>query len=146
MSKLNVNVINNSKHLLPKYESNGAAGLDLKANIEEDIILKPLERIVIPTGLFIELPSGYEMQIRPRSGLSIKHGITVINSPGTIDSDFRGEIKIGLVNLSNNEFIIKDGERVAQAVVSRHEIIEWVTTEKLEETERGENGFGSTGK
>ena len=123
-----------------------SAGMDLRANISEDIILKPLQRILVPTGLFIELPEGYEAQIRPRSGLAYNHGITVLNSPGTIDADYRGEIKVLLVNLSDTEFIIKDGERIAQMVVAHYSRVDFIEVEKLEETARGAGGFGHTGK
>lgn len=142
---MKVEVINRSKHALPQYESAGAAGLDLRANLEETIVLEPMERAIIPTGIFVAIPQGYEMQIRPRSGLAIKYGITVINSPGTIDSDYRGEIKVGLVNMSKDAFTIEDGERVAQAVVAKHEIIVWEPVEELSETQRGAGGFGHTG-
>ncbi len=143
---LDVKIINNSKHELPKYETIGAAGLDLKANIREAIELKPLERVLVKTGLFIEIPQGYEAQVRPRSGLAYKNGITVLNSPGTIDADYRGEIGVILVNLSNDSFVINDGERVAQLVFAKHEQANWIDTTSLSETDRGEGGFGSTGK
>ena len=139
-------VVNQSKHSLPEYATIQAAGLDLKANITEAIVLKPLQRQLIPTGLFIELPNSYEAQIRPRSGLAFKNGITVLNSPGTIDADYRGEIKVLLVNLSNEEFTINDGERIAQMVVAKHEQIKWEQVSVLEESNRGAGGFGSTGK
>lgn len=142
---ITLKVVNQSKHPLPEYATNHAAGLDLRANITESIVLKPLERTLVPTGLFIELPQGHEAQIRPRSGLAFKNGITVLNSPGTIDADYRGEIKVLLVNLSNNDFTINDGERVAQMVVSRHESIEWFAVTELENSQRGTGGFGSTG-
>jgi len=144
--RLKVKVVNKSDNPLPEYGTEHAAGLDLRANNVEDIILSPLERTLIPTGLFIELPIGYEAQIRPRSGLAIKHGIGVLNSPGTIDADYRGEIKVILVNLSNDEFIIKKGERICQMVIKKHESIDWESVEVLEETNRGEGGFGHTGK
>ena len=131
---------------MPEYQTAQAAGVDLRANLEEEITLQPLQRHLVGTGLFIELPLGYEAQIRPRSGLAAKHGITVINSPGTIDSDYRGEIKICLVNLSNDPFTIKDGERIAQMVIARHETAQFVMVTKLSETERGEGGHGHTGK
>ena len=143
---LKVKVINQSKHDLPEYATLQAAGLDLKANITESIVLKPLQRKLIPTGLFIELPESFEAQIRPRSGLAFKNGITVLNSPGTIDADYRGEIKVLLINLSSEEFIINDGERIAQMVVSKHEQIEWLPVSELENSTRGAGGFGSTGK
>ncbi|MFN7910885.1 MAG: dUTP diphosphatase [Bacteroidota bacterium] len=143
---LKIKVINKSKHQLPNYETAQAAGLDLKANISTEIILKPLQRLLVDTGLFIELPAGYEAQIRPRSGLAFKHGITVLNSPGTIDADYRGEVKVLLVNLSNTEFVIKDGERIAQMIIAKHEQISWEESETLNDTNRGAGGFGSTGK
>lgn len=140
-----VNIINQSHHPLPKYQTQGSAGMDLCAFIPEMITLQPMERILVPTGLFIELPHGHEAQIRPRSGMSIKKGITVINSPGTIDSDYRGEIKIPIVNLSGAVQTIEDGERVAQMVISKHETIGWSEVEALNETDRGAGGFGHTG-
>lgn len=143
---LEIKIINTSKHALPEYQTAQAAGVDLRANLQEEITLQPLQRHLVGTGLFIELPLGYEAQIRPRSGLAAKHGITVINSPGTIDSDYRGEIKICLVNLSNDPFTIKDGERIAQMVIARHETAQFVLVTKLSETERGEGGHGHTGK
>lgn len=142
---MQVNIINQSHHPLPSYETAHAAGMDLRAFIGDSISLKPLERAIVPTGLFIELPAGVEAQVRPRSGLAAKKGITVLNSPGTIDADYRGEIKVILVNLSNEEFIINDGERIAQLVIARHEKIEWIPTVTLQESERGAGGFGSTG-
>jgi dUTP pyrophosphatase len=131
---------------LPEYATPLAAGLDLKANLEEPVVLKPLQRSLVPTGLFIELPGGFEAQIRPRSGLAFKNGITVLNSPGTIDADYRGEVKVLLVNLSDADFTINDGERIAQMVVARHEQVEWQTSENLGDSARGTGGFGSTGK
>lgn len=142
---MQVKVINKSKNQLPRYETTGSAGLDLRADITEPIELKSLERTLIPTGLFIELPVGYEAQIRPRSGLSIKKGLSLVNSPGTIDSDYRGEIKVIMVNLSNETQIIPVGERIAQMVIARYEQIEWKNVEKLSDTARGSGGFGSTG-
>lgn len=142
---MKIKVINKSKHELPKYASVAAAGMDLRANIDEPIVLKSLERTLVPTGLFIELPMGYEAQIRPRSGLAFKNGLTVLNSPGTIDADYRGEVKVILVNLSHLDFTINNGERVAQMVIAKHEQAEWVEVEQLEETTRSEGGFGSTG-
>jgi dUTP pyrophosphatase len=139
-------VINQSKHPLPEYQTPLSAGLDLRANISEPITIKPLERKLVGTGLFIELPAGYEAQIRPRSGLAFKHGLTVLNTPGTVDADYRGEIKVLLVNLSSEEFVVQDGERIAQMVVAKHEQIRWETTEVLSDTERGAGGYGSTGK
>jgi dUTP pyrophosphatase len=143
---MKVNIINKSKHALPAYETVASAGMDLRANLEQSIVLSPLERAMIPTGLFIELPIGFEAQVRPRSGLAWKHGLSVLNSPGTIDADYRGEIKVVLVNLSNEPFEIKDGERIAQMVVAAHARIEWEAVDSLEETQRGAGGFGSTGK
>lgn len=145
MTQLSVKIVNNSKHPTPEYATVNAAGMDLRANLESSIILKPLERTLVPTGLFVELPVGTEAQIRPRSGLAFKNGVTVLNSPGTIDADYRGEIKVLLVNLSNQDFAINDGERVAQMVVTKHEQVKFDTVEQLEETERGAGGFGSTG-
>ena len=142
---MNVCIVNKSKHSLPKYETIASAGMDLRANIEKAVELLPLERALLPTGLFIELPVGYEAQVRPRSGLAAKHGITVLNTPGTIDADYRGEIKVILVNLSNTAFKILDGERIAQLVISSHVQAQWEQVEVLSETERGEGGFGSTG-
>lgn len=141
-----IKVVNRSKHPLPEYATIQAAGLDLKANIDAPIILKPLQRELIATGLFIELPNSYEAQIRPRSGLAFKNGITVLNSPGTIDADYRGEVKVLLVNLSDTEFTINDGERIAQMVVAKHEQINWEQVTVLEDSTRGAGGFGSTGK
>lgn len=142
---MNVKIINKSQHELPAYETGSSAGMDLRANITEAVTLKPLERAIIKTGLYIELPVGYEAQVRPRSGLAAKKGITVLNSPGTIDADYRGEIGVILVNLSNEEFTVQNGERVAQMVISRHEHITWKEVDTLEETSRGAGGFGSTG-
>ena len=142
---MNVQIINKSKHATPHYETNGAAGMDLKANIEAAITLKPLERAIIKTGLFIALPVGFEAQVRPRSGLAAKKGITVLNSPGTVDADYRGEIGVILVNLSNDVFVINDGERIAQLIIAKHERVSWQEVEILSETERGAGGFGSTG-
>jgi dUTP pyrophosphatase len=143
---LTIKVINQSLHQLPEYATRLSSGLDLKANLSEPVVLKPMQRLLVPTGLFIELPGGFEAQIRPRSGLAFKHGVTVLNSPGTIDADYRGEIKVLLVNLSENDFTINDGERIAQMVVARYEKIEWYVVEKLESSDRGVGGFGSTGK
>ena len=142
---MNVQIINKSKHATPSYETNGAAGMDLRANIENAITLKPLERAIVKTGLFIALPIGFEAQVRPRSGLAAKKGITVLNSPGTVDADYRGEIGVILVNLSNEEFIVNDGERIAQLIIAKHERINWKEVEILSETIRGAGGFGSTG-
>jgi dUTP pyrophosphatase len=141
-----IQVINRSKHALPAYETEQSAGMDVRANIDETISLKPLERALVPTGLFIALPAGFEAQVRPRSGLAAKQGITVLNSPGTVDADYRGEIKVILVNLSNETVHIQDGDRVAQLVIARHEQAVWHATEVLDETARGAGGFGSTGK
>ncbi len=143
---LTVKIINRSSFSLPEYKTSGSAGLDLRANLLDDVHLKPLERSLIPTGLFIELPPGYEAQVRPRSGLAIERGLTMLNSPGTIDSDYRGEIKCIVVNLSNETQTISPGERVAQLVIARYERIEWTETTNLAATERGTGGFGSTGK
>ena len=142
---MEINIINKSKHPLPHYETNASAGMDLRANISESITLKPLERTIIKTGLFIELPIGFEAQVRPRSGLAAKKGITVLNAPGTVDADYRGEIGVILVNLSNEDFTIENGERIAQLVIAKHERAEWNAVDKLSETSRGEGGFGSTG-
>ncbi len=143
---MKVKIINKSHHQLPQYATPQSAGVDLRANLSEPVTLQPLQRALIPTGLFISLPVGYEAQVRPRSGLAIKKGITVLNSPGTIDADYRGEICIILVNLSNEPFVLNDGERVAQMVIARHEQAEWVEVETLDETERGAGGFGHSGK
>ena len=143
---MKVKIVNHSKHALPEYQTPLSAGLDIRANLDESVTLRPLERAMIPTGLFVELPEGCEMQIRPRSGLAAKHGITVLNSPGTIDADYRGEIKVILVNLSNEPFTIESGERIAQMIVARYEQIEWLPVEELGTTERGAGGFGSTGR
>ena len=142
---MEIQIINRSHHPLPTYATALSAGKDLRANKEEPIVLKPHERCMVPTGLFIALPAGYEAQVRPRSGLALKHGIGVLNSPGTIDADYRGEIRVILVNLSNEDFVINDGERIAQMVVARHETVEWTAVEELGETERGAGGFGHTG-
>ena len=143
---MKVKIVNHSKHALPEYQTPLSAGLDIRANLDESVTLRPLERAMIPTGLFVELPEGCEMQIRPRSGLAAKHGITVLNSPGTIDADYRGEVRVILVNLSNEPFVINPGERIAQMVVARYEKVEWDEVEVLDETERGAGGFGSTGR
>lgn len=140
-----IKIINKSSHALPSYETIASAGMDIRAFMEEDVVLKPLQRTIIKTGLFIELPIGYEAQIRPRSGLAAKSGITVLNSPGTIDADYRGEIGIILVNLSDQDFTISNGERIAQMIIAKHERAQWQETEELSETERGAGGFGSTG-
>lgn len=143
---MKIKIVNTSTHELPQYATLASAGMDLRANLSEPITLKPLERKLIPTGLFIELPIGYEAQIRPRSGLAIKKGITVLNSPGTIDADYRGEIGVILINLSNEEFVITDGERICQMVIAAHEQVQWQEVAELEVTERGAGGFGHTGK
>jgi len=142
---MQIKIINKSSHALPSYETLASAGMDLRANLSEPRILKPLERSIVGTGLFIELPIGIEAQVRPRSGLAAKKGITVLNAPGTIDADYRGEIGVILVNLSNEEFIINNGERIAQLVIAKHERAEWIQVSELSETSRGEGGFGSTG-
>jgi len=143
---MTIKIINKSEHQLPEYETGASAGMDLRANITEAVILKPLARAIIKTGLFIELPVGCEAQVRPRSGLAAKHGLTVLNSPGTVDADYRGEIGVILVNLSNTDFKIENGERIAQLVIAEHERAVWLEVEQLNETSRGEGGFGSTGK
>ena len=143
---MKINIINKSSHALPSYETIASAGMDLRAHIVDAIVLKPLERKIIPTGLFMELPVGYEAQVRPRSGLEAKHGVSVLNSPGTIDADYRGEIGVILVNLSNDIFTINNGDRVAQMVIAKHERAEWNEVINLSETSRGEGGFGSTGR
>lgn len=143
---MKVQVINKSKHPLPQYATSLSAGMDLRANIESPIVLKPLQRCLVPTGIFMALPEGYEAQVRPRSGLAIKKGISVLNSPGTIDADYRGEVSVILVNLSTEDFVIEDGERIAQMVIARYEKAEWHDVEVLDETERGAGGFGHTGK
>lgn len=142
---MKIKIINKSNHALPNYETMASAGMDLRANLSESRILKPLERSIVGTGLFIELPIGVEAQVRPRSGLAAKKGITVLNAPGTIDADYRGEIGVILINLSNEDFEIVNGERIAQLVIAKHERAEWVAVEALSETDRGEGGFGSTG-
>lgn len=143
---MQVKIVNKSMNELPAYSTALSAGMDLRANLDEPVVLKPLERTLIPTGLFIELPQGFEAQIRPRSGLALKKGITVLNTPGTIDADYRGEIRVILINLSQDEFVIENGERICQMVVAAHETVEWDLVELLEETERGAGGFGHTGK
>ena len=143
---MTIKIINKSDHQLPEYETGASAGMDLRANISEAVILKPLARAIIKTGLFIELPVGFEAQVRPRSGLAAKHGLTVLNSPGTVDADYRGEIGVVLVNLSNTDFKIENGERIAQLVIAKHERAVWLEVDQLNETSRGEGGFGSTGK
>ncbi len=143
---MKIRIVNKSTNALPQYATSQSAGIDLRANLAEPVVLKPMERKLIPTGLFIELPEGYEAQIRPRSGLALKHGITVLNTPGTIDADYRGEIGVILINLSTEDFKIEHGERICQMVIARHEQAEWIQVEELNETERGTGGFGHTGK
>jgi dUTP pyrophosphatase len=143
---MQVKIVNQSKHPLPEYATVHSAGMDLRANIDNPIVLKPLQRALVPTGLYIQLPEGYEAQIRPRSGLAVKHGISIVNSPGTIDADYRGEICVILINLSNEEFTINDGDRICQMVITEHSRVEWQEVVKLEETNRGSGGFGHTGK
>ena len=142
---MNINIINKSNHPLPAYETIASAGMDLRSNLEEPIIIKPFERQLISTGLFIELPTGFEAQIRPRSGLAFKFGVTVLNSPGTIDADYRGEIKVLLINLSSENFMVGDGDRIAQMIISKHEKADWTQTNELSITERGAGGYGHTG-
>jgi len=142
---MDIRIVNTSRHPLPAYETAHAAGMDLRASLDAEVLLKPLERALVPTGLYIELPAGFEAQVRPRSGLAAKKGITVLNTPGTIDADYRGEIKVILVNLSSEEFVVRDGDRIAQMIISAHERAEWVRVEELQETERGAGGFGHTG-
>ena len=142
---MHIKIINRSHHALPNYETMASAGMDLRAYLDQPIILQPMERRIVPTGLFMSLPVGFEAQVRPRSGLAAKKGITVLNSPGTIDADYRGEIGVILINLSNEPFTVNDGERIAQMIIARHERAEWIQVETLDETERGAGGFGSTG-
>jgi len=146
INEMKIKIVNRSKHALPQYATPLSAGLDLRANLDEPIVLNSLERKLIPTGLFVELPEGYEAQIRPRSGLAIKHGISLVNSPGTIDADYRGEIGVIVINLSKDAFTINDGERICQMVIAKHERAEWLEVNELNETERGAGGFGHTGK
>ena len=143
---MKIRIVNHSKHPLPAYETAASAGMDLRANLDEPIVLAPLGRALVPTGMFVEIPASYEAQIRPRSGLAIKKGITLLNTPGTIDADYRGEIKVILVNLSSEPFTVSDGERIAQMVIAAHEKAEWIEVEELAETERGTGGFGHTGR
>jgi dUTP pyrophosphatase len=143
---MKIKILNKSKHSLPAYSTESSAGMDIRANIENDIVLRPMERVLVKTGLYLEIPIGYEAQIRPRSGLAINKGITVLNSPGTIDADYRGEVCIILINLSSDDFIIKDGERICQMIIAKHEKAEWISVDNLMETERGKGGFGHTGK
>ncbi|MET1053845.1 MULTISPECIES: dUTP diphosphatase [Pedobacter] len=143
---MKINIINKSGLALPQYETAHAAGMDMRAFTPEEIVIKPLQRILVPTGLHIELPVGYEAQIRPRSGLAYKHGISIVNSPGTIDADYRGEIKVLLVNLSDTDFVVNNGDRIAQMVIAKHETVSWESVEELSDTARGEGGYGHTGK
>ncbi len=143
---MKIKIVNTSRHSLPDYATAYAAGMDLRANLEQPVVLQPLERYLVPTGIFIQLPVGYEAQIRPRSGLAVKHGISIVNSPGTIDADYRGEIRVILVNLSNEVFTINDGERICQMVIAQHAHVEWEPVDALDETQRGAGGFGHTGK
>ncbi len=143
---MKVKIVNKSRHPLPQYATVASAGFDVRANIDAPMVLKSMERALVPTGLFMELAEGHEAQVRPRSGLAFKHGITVLNSPGTIDADYRGELKVLLINLSKEDFAINDGERIAQVIVAKHERVEWEIVEQLMETERGAGGFGHTGK
>lgn len=144
--RVKVRIVNKSRHQLPEYSTEFSAGIDLRASLDQDVVLDPGKRVLVPTGLFIELPRNYEAQIRPRSGLALKKGISILNTPGTIDSDYRGEIGIILINLSSEPFIIEDGERICQMVIARHETIEWIETDNLNDTERGSGGFGHTGQ
>jgi dUTP pyrophosphatase len=143
---MEIKIINQSGHALPQYETAHAAGMDMRAFTNEEIVIKPLQRVLVPTGLFIELPVGYEAQIRPRSGLAYKHGISIVNAPGTIDADYRGEIKVLLINLSDTDFVVNDGDRIAQMVIARHETVSWTPVEELSDTARGAGGYGHTGK
>ena len=142
---IEIKVINKSRHPMPQYATPLSAGMDLRANIDSPVTLRPMERHLFPTGLYVAIPAGYEGQVRPRSGLAIKHGITVLNSPGTIDADYRGEVAVILVNLSADDFTVSDGDRIAQLVVARHEVVGWVPVEQIDDTERGEGGYGHTG-
>lgn len=143
---MQVKIVNQSKHDLPQYATPHSAGMDLRANIDNPLVIKPLQRLLVPTGIYIQLPVGYEAQIRPRSGLALKRGISVANSPGTIDADYRGEIRVILVNLSDEDFVINDGERICQMVVARHSTVQWEVAESLDDSSRGAGGFGHTGK
>ncbi len=146
MPVLQVKIVNQSKHALPAYATNGASGMDLRASLSENMVLKPLDRTLVATGLFIQLPQGFEAQVRPRSGLAIKQGLTCLNTPGTIDADYRGEIKVILINLSNEEQIVRDGDRIAQMVVQKVEQVQWELVQELNDTQRSSGGFGHTGK
>jgi len=143
---MKINIINKSEHPLPQYETAHAAGMDMRAFIGEEMVIKPMQRMLVPTGLHIELPVGYEAQIRPRSGLAYKHGISIVNSPGTIDADYRGEIKVLLINFSDTDFVVNNGDRIAQMVIAKHETVIWDAAEQLSDTARGEGGYGHTGK
>ena len=143
---MKINIINHSGHPLPQYETAHAAGMDMRAFVDAEVVIKPLQRVLVPTGLHIELPVGFEAQIRPRSGLAYKHGISIVNSPGTIDADYRGEIKVLLVNLSDTDFVVNNGDRIAQMVIAKHETITWELAEELSDTARGAGGYGHTGK
>jgi dUTP pyrophosphatase len=143
---MKINIINKSEHPLPQYETAHAAGMDMRAFIGEELVIKPMQRMLVPTGLHIELPVGYEAQIRPRSGLAYKHGISIVNSPGTIDADYRGEIKVLLINFSDTDFVVNNGDRIAQMVIAKHETVIWTAAEELSDTVRGEGGYGHTGK
>jgi dUTP pyrophosphatase len=143
---MKINIINQSGHALPQYETAHAAGMDMRAFVENEITIKPLQRVLIPTGIYIELPVGYEAQIRPRSGLAYKHGISIVNAPGTIDADYRGEVKVLLVNLSDTDFVVNNGDRIAQMVIAKHETISWEPVTELSDTARGAGGYGHTGK
>lgn len=143
---MKINIINKSGHALPQYETAHAAGMDLRAHTDTQILIKPMQRVLVPTGLFIELPVGFEAQIRPRSGLAYKHGISIVNAPGTIDADYRGELKVLLINLSDTDFVINNADRIAQMVIAKHETITWEAVDTLNETARGEGGYGHTGK
>lgn len=143
---MKINIINQSGHALPQYETAHAAGMDMRAFVENEITIKPLQRVLIPTGIYIELPVGYEAQIRPRSGLAYKHGISIVNAPGTIDADYRGEVKVLLVNLSDTDFVVNNGDRIAQIVIAKHETISWEPVTELSDTARGAGGYGHTGK
>jgi dUTP pyrophosphatase len=142
---MKIRIVNHSGHPLPAYETKASSGMDLRASLDRPVLLKPLERVLVPTGLFLEIPAGFEAQVRPRSGLAVRKGITVLNTPGTIDSDYRGEVKVVLINLSNEEYTITDGERIAQMIISSHESAEWLEVDELAVTERGAGGFGHTG-
>lgn len=142
---MKIKIVNSSKHDLPSYATIASAGMDLRANLKEPVVLKPMQRIMVPTGLYIEIPVGYEAQIRPRSGLAFNYGIGIVNAPGTIDADYRGEICVILINFSDKDFVVKDGERICQMVIAKHEKAEWVNVDSLEKTERGHGGFGHTG-